>query len=106
MRALITGCSRGIGEALARKFRQEGWEVCATTRKPLAAGDAFAMPLDVCDQNSVDHALQKISERWDSLDLLINNAAIFPGEGDEKLEDLDLNWFGEAVDCNVVGVAR
>jgi len=38
--------------------------------------------------------------------VLVNNAAIFPGEGAERLEDLDLAWFGEAVETNVTGPAR
>ncbi len=33
----------------------------------------------------------------------MNNAAIFPGEGNETLEQTDLAWFGEAFECNVVG---
>ena len=41
-----------------------------------------------------------------SLDVLVNNAAIFPGEGDEPFERVDPEWFNEAFDCNVTGVAR
>ncbi len=40
------------------------------------------------------------------LDVLVNNAAIFCGEGDETLETLDLNWFAESIETNVAGVAR
>ncbi len=40
-----------------------------------------------------------------TLDVLINNAAIFPGNGHETLESLDLEWFDDAFATNVTGVA-
>ena len=36
----------------------------------------------------------------------MNNAAVFPGEGDEPFERVDPEWFNQAFDCNVTGVAR
>jgi NAD(P)-dependent dehydrogenase (short-subunit alcohol dehydrogenase family) len=40
------------------------------------------------------------------LDALVNNAGVFPEEGNERLEDLPLALFEEAFSVNVVGVAR
>lgn len=112
---LITGASRGIGLAMAITFAQDGWTVFAGTRRarsPLlwSACQEFPslrpLPLDVLDDASVAQCVQSVARETDHLDVLVNNAAIFPGEGDEPLRDLDLAWFAEAIETNVTGVAR
>ncbi|PYC24903.1 SDR family oxidoreductase [Pseudomonas mosselii] len=72
---LITGCSSGIGRALADAFRDAGHEVWATARKQqdveqLAAAGFNARQLDVNDGD----ALARLAEELQSLDILINNA--------------------------------
>ena len=112
---LITGASRGIGLALSITFARAGWHVFAGTRKakaPLLWNISQEFPnitplvLDVLDDISVREAVRSIDEEIGSLDALVNNAAIFPGEGNERLVELDLAWFAEAVETNVTGVAR
>ncbi|MDD5198886.1 MAG: SDR family oxidoreductase [Terrimicrobiaceae bacterium] len=112
---LITGASRGIGHALSIAFAKAGWTVFASSRKPQAPllwnvarefPNLRPLVLDVLDDSSVGEAAAAVAKETDSLDVLVNNAAVFPGEGDERLEDLDLAWFGEAVETNVTGVAR
>ncbi len=112
---LITGASRGIGLALSIVFAQHGWTVFAGARKPRTpllwnAGREFPnlhpVTLDVLDDTSVRAAMDLIANATDTLDILVNNAAIFPGEGNERLHELDLSWFGEAIETNVTGVAR
>jgi NAD(P)-dependent dehydrogenase (short-subunit alcohol dehydrogenase family) len=114
-RILITGCGRGIGLALAIKFAREGWEVFAGARKANAPllwnatrefPNLHAMQLDVLDDASVASSAAQVSHESGALDVLVNNAAIFPGEGNERLHELDLSWFSEAVETNVAGVAR
>ena len=113
-RVLITGCGRGIGLALAEEFASAGWEVFASARAPdrpeLAAlsrkwTNLTALFLDVCDEATVAQAARNLGED-ESLDVLVNNAATFPGEGNEPFERVDLEWFNEAFNCNVTGVAR
>ncbi len=106
---LITGASRGIGRGLAKKFAAEGWTVLAAARRtsevpldPLIQ----AIPLDVLSDDSVNQAAATIAAGYSHIDVLVNNAAVFPGEGDERLEDVRLEWFEEAFATNVVGVAR
>lgn len=106
---LITGASRGIGRGLAAKFASEGWQVLAAARRssdvprdPLIS----AIPLDVLSDDSVRDAADAVAGGFSHLDLLVNNAAVFPGEGDERLEDTPLEWFEQAFAANVVGVAR
>lgn len=76
---LITGCSSGIGRALAEAFRDAGHEVWATARKPedverLAAAGFAARQLDVNDTDALARLADELEERHGSLDMLINNA--------------------------------
>ena len=76
---LITGCSSGIGAALALEFLQQGHIVYATARKPetlapLAAKGARTLALDVNDDASIAAAFDVVGRAADGLDILINNA--------------------------------
>ncbi len=78
---LITGCSSGIGNALARGFAQNGDQVIATARKPETLHDLAAMgcdvqPLDVNDTNSIEALTAHIEARYGKLDVLLNNAGV------------------------------
>ncbi|MBX9405084.1 SDR family oxidoreductase [Pseudomonas baetica] len=77
--ALITGCSSGIGRALADAFKSAGFEVWATARKPediaaLAAAGFTAIQLDVNDGAALEQLGERINQQHGSLDVLINNA--------------------------------
>ena len=72
---LITGCSSGIGRALADAFKGAGFEVWASARQPddvaaLAVAGFNAVQLDVNDSA----ALQLLAEQLSELDVLVNNA--------------------------------
>ena len=77
---LITGTSSGIGAAAVRYFAEQGWNVAATLRDPSAArfeqgaGCVEKFALDVTDQRSVDDAVEHVLERFERIDVLINNA--------------------------------
>ncbi|WP_419735229.1 SDR family oxidoreductase [Pseudomonas sp. COR18] len=76
---LITGCSSGIGRALADSFRQAGHEVWATARKAedvaaLAAAGFTAVQLDVNDGKALQQLAERIGQQPAGLDILINNA--------------------------------
>jgi len=106
---LITGASRGIGRGLAKKFAAEGWQVLAAARRttdvPLDPA-IHAIPLDVLSDGSVREAAATIAAGFSQIDMLVNNAAVFPGDGGERLEDIPAEWFEEAFATNVVGVIR
>lgn len=76
--ALITGCSSGIGRALAEVFKAAGYQVWATARKTedvaaLQASGFSAVELDVNDGAALERLAAQI-EQQGGLDLLINNA--------------------------------
>lgn len=77
--ALITGCSSGIGRALADTFKRAGYDVWATARKAedvaiLAAAGFTAVQLDVNDGAALDQLGERIEQQYGGLDVLVNNA--------------------------------
>lgn len=83
--ALITGSARGIGRAFAEAYIREGAKVAIADidvdRASRAASDlgpsAYAIRLDVTDQDSIDAAVQAVEDNTGGIDILINNAALF-----------------------------
>lgn len=77
---LITGASSGIGNATARYFARQGWNVTATMRRPDQAGDLQTLSnvrvlrLDVLDVASIEAAVAATLEAFGGLDVLFNNA--------------------------------
>ncbi len=76
---LITGCSSGIGAALAREFGKRGHRVYATARRAealaaLEADGIRGLALDVNDDASIAAALDTVRRDAGHLDLLVNNA--------------------------------
>lgn len=78
---LVTGCSSGIGRALALELAQRGQRVFASARKPqsLQGLDHPAiekLALDVTDAGSIERAVAALLARAGRIDILINNAGL------------------------------
>ena len=86
--AIVTGAAQGIGKAIAARLVQCGYTLCVAdidtkgaveTAGEIAAensGDAFAVPLDVCDPGSTRELARVVIERAGRIDVLVNNAGI------------------------------
>jgi short-subunit dehydrogenase len=76
---LITGCSTGIGYALAQECFRQNFEVYATARKvetlsKLEQEGMHTLRLDVTDEKNIEQVVAQIFEEHGSIDMLINNA--------------------------------
>lgn len=80
--ALVTGGSSGIGLAIARMLREEGYGLTLAARKverleEAAAGlDAVAVPVDVRDEDACAQLVATHLERHGGLDVLVNSAGV------------------------------
>ena len=98
---VITGASSGIGRITGEYLTKKGHTVIGTSRNPEKQSVPFEMiKLDVTDDASVDHAIQLLFDRFDQIDVLINNAGfgIFgPIESTsvkEAKDQFETNYFG------------
>ena len=78
---LITGCSSGLGEAMALRFVKAGYPTYATARKlesikNLKKEGCLTLQLDVTDHKSIKKAVEIIEQDHNYVGILVNNAAI------------------------------
>lgn len=104
----ITGCSSGLGKALAEAVLQAGDQLVATARQPVAldtlvasAPDrCLALPLDVTDATQVATAISAAVARFGRLDVVVNNAGYGLLGAVEECDDTQIrrcfetNFFG------------
>jgi NAD(P)-dependent dehydrogenase (short-subunit alcohol dehydrogenase family) len=112
-RALITGGNRGIGLAIAQGLLAQDYEVIITARsfdraKQAAeqlSGKVIPIELDVSDDRSVDRAITVLSQTIDCLDVLINNAGIYPDQNVDILT-ISREQLDRAMQTNMFGAIR
>jgi NAD(P)-dependent dehydrogenase (short-subunit alcohol dehydrogenase family) len=107
---LITGCSTGLGRALASAVLDRGETVAVTARDAASVGDlarsyprtALALPLDVTDHAQGRDVVRAAEERFGTVDVLVNNAghgyraAVEEAAEDQVQELFATNFFGPA----------
>src|SRR4051812_8622302 len=111
--ALITGANRGIGFETAKQFVKRGFHVVITARDDnrgveaadklqAGAGKATFLLLDVANSESIREAANRFRSIADRLDVLINNAGIYPNDKvsiltiprGQMVETVQTNTFG------------
>src|SRR5690606_16431994 len=109
--AIITGAGRGIGQATAIKFAQEGARVAvcdidepsaiATARTiERRQGQALAARVDVTDKSSIRAMVETVLSRFGRIDVLVNNAGIV---ADAQLKNMTDEAFDRVIDINLKG---
>ncbi|WP_309124752.1 oxidoreductase [Arthrobacter sp.] len=105
---LITGCSTGLGRALAEAVLERGDSAIVTARDESTVRDlatdypdtVLALPLDVTDAAQVRTAVERGTEVFGGIDVLVNNAgygyraAVEEGDDDDARELFDTHFFG------------
>ncbi|EMR12622.1 short-chain dehydrogenase [Methylophaga lonarensis MPL] len=102
---LITGCSRGIGLALAQQLAARGEHVIATCRQPSAELDALNVEvIDGVDVSSIE-SLAKLREKLAgrTIDWLINNAGVAAGLGINDINSNTIDDFVHMYKVNSLG---
>jgi len=110
--AMVTGASRGIGEAIAKLFAEQGAHVIVSSRKAdgcnqvvkditAAGGSAETLACHVGNMDDIAGAFKAVKEKHGKLDILVNNAAANPYFG--HILDTDLGAYNKTVEVNVRG---
>lgn len=110
--AIVTGASRGIGAAIARKLAADGMRVilnyCGSEEKALAVkaeietagGEAAVWQCDVADAAQCEAMVKDVMETYGSIDVLVNNAGITRDGLLLRMKDED---FSRVIDTNLKG---
>lgn len=108
---VITGSSRGIGEAIARGYAEEGAKVVITYLEQRDKAQKVAdeiraelvLQFDVRDRDSIRKAFNTVAEKYEHINVLVNNAGINRTADFDKQTNEEWN---EVIDVNLTGVFR
>ena len=111
--AIVTGSGSGIGRAIALRYGREGARVVVaeidsaraeTVAESIraAGGDALAVACDVSSDDDCDRLFAATLQRFGSVDILVNNAALV--NTSRHFLEADSRWWREIISVNLTGV--
>ena len=110
--AFVTGCAKGIGREIALDLARSGYNIIGTYRTSLKEIESLKCKLDLIgvsfdyykldlsDEDNINRVCKNIKEKYDRLDVLINNAAL---SLDNNFKDKTKEEFMKVLDVNLVG---
>jgi 3-oxoacyl-[acyl-carrier protein] reductase len=101
--AFVTGGNRGIGLAIATKFKNEGYQVVVSYRSGAAPVGFDGVVMDVTDSESVNSAVASIEAKYGQIDVLVANAGITKDGLVMRMSDED---FESVVETNLIGAFK
>src|SRR5213083_1648851 len=106
-RVFITGGSKGVGEAIVRRFATGGATVGPTARSLLPEGNAAKLFVraDISTRDGVDKVVREVLDHFGGLDILIHNAGGSGAAGGGALVLSDADW-QDAFDMNLFAAVR
>lgn len=107
--AVITGGARGIGRAIAERYRRQGASVViadvlgdeAEQTAHAIGGDTLAVAVDVTRQQSIDAMVETVVDRFGRIDIAVNNAALFDMA---PIPEITPDSYDRIFDVNVKGL--
>ena len=112
--AFITGTSSGIGEACAKIFAQNGYDLILNARRKEKVENLgneisknygvkiYTACFDVRDKEAVQQAVDSIPSEWRNIDVLVNNAGL--AKGLNKIHEGNTDHWDQMIDTNIKGL--
>ena len=106
-RVLVTGGTKGMGEAIVRRLTLGGASVATTARSPLTDGQTAAlfMQADIGTAEGVQRVVDRVRQEWGGLDILVNNVGGSDAPRGGFLALADEDW-QRALNVNLLAAVR
>lgn len=110
---IITGAARGLGQKYAFEFAKAGANIvfsdinsCDDTEDIIkqVTSNYLNISLDVTDFDSCKNLAKKTIDKFNKIDVLVNNAALYGTLKSSRFEDIDVDQWDKAMNVNVKGV--
>lgn len=108
--AVVTGASRGIGREICKALTADGHQAVAVARsktylQKLARDyqNITAIPTDLTDHNEVDQLIQQLENKFNSIDILINNAGALINK---SFRELTLEDWRSQIESNLISAVH
>ncbi len=110
---LVTGATSGIGEATARLFAKNGYDLIITGRRHMRLErlqeeleelgiKVWTLCFDIKHRDATEEAIDTLPEEWKEIDILVNNAGL--ASGLDPIQNGDVEDWEKMIDTNIKGL--